>query len=152
MRYLGLAGAVALGLATPAIAADSQMIVKEAQGSVDDVANRLVAAAEQAGAMIVARVDHAQNAVSVKSELTPTTLVIFGNPKIGTPIIQSDRRAGLDLPIRVLIWQEGEATRIGYLDPAVLAERYELDEAAQASIEKMTGALDKLTGAAAAAK
>ncbi|MCP1199219.1 DUF302 domain-containing protein [Notoacmeibacter sp. MSK16QG-6] len=151
MKHIALAGAAALGIAGPVIAADSQMIVKEAQGSVDDVAGRLVAAAEQAGAMIVARVDHTQNAASIETEMPPTVLVIFGNPKIGTPIIQSDRRAGLDLPVRVLIWQDGETTRIGYLDPSVLADRYELDEAAQASIEKMTGALKKLTEAAAAA-
>ncbi len=152
MKYLGLTGAVALGLAGPAIAADSQMLTKNAEGSVDEVASRLVDVAKQAGAMIVARVDHAQNAASVEADMPPTVLVIFGNPEIGTPIIQSDRKAGLDLPIRVLIWQEGEVTKIGYLDPTVLASRYELDEGAKASIEKMAGALNKLTDAAATAK
>ena len=149
MRTRFAACAISVALVAPAIAADAQMIVNDANGSVNQVADRLTAAAEKAGAMIVARVDHAQNAASVDTDMAPTTVVIFGNPKIGTPIIMSDKRAGLDLPIRVLIWKEGDRTKIGYLDPAVLAERYDLDETAKESVRKMTGALEKLTAAAA---
>ena len=56
--------------------------------------------------------------------LEPTILVMFGNPKIGTPIIAADRRAGLDLPIRVLIWEEAGKTKLGYENPADLKSSY----------------------------
>nr|HMQ58321.1 DUF302 domain-containing protein [Rhizobiaceae bacterium] len=111
-------------------------------------ADKVVAAVEKAGATVFARVDHAAGAKAVGAELPATTMVIFGNPKLGTPIIAADRRAGLDLPIRVLIWDDGGKTMIGYEAPAELKARYAI-EGADASFDAMAGALDKLTGAAA---
>lgn len=75
------------------------------------------------------------------------TMVMFGNPKLGTPILQAAPQAGIDLPIRVLIWVEGGTTKIGYLDPAALKERYSVG-GADMSFKRMAGALDKLTNAA----
>ncbi len=95
-----------------------------------------------------ARVDHAAGAKKVDAELADATLVIFGNPKIGTPIMQSNLKAGLDLPIRVLIWSEGGKTQLGALDPATLKTRYALGESADGALGTMKGALGKLMGAA----
>jgi uncharacterized protein (DUF302 family) len=80
--------------------------------------------------------------------LPGATLVIFGNPKIGTPIMKSNIRAGLDLPIRVLIWEEGGKTMLGATDPDALKERYSVTGADKA-VMTMKGALGKLMGAAA---
>ncbi len=130
-----------------AFAADG-WITKKSTHDVATTADKLVAAAEGAGATVFARVDHQKGAMSVGSEIPGVTLVIFGNPKIGTPIISENPEAGLDLPIRVLIWDDGGQTMIGYLSPDELAKRYGLSESAGA-LKTMGGAAGKLTDKAA---
>lgn len=122
-------------------------ITKTSAHSVEETVAKLTAAIENAGAKVFAVVDHAAGATNVGQELAPATLVIFGNPAIGTPIMQGNIRAGLDLPIRVLVFEEARETKIGYLDPASLKERYDVSGADEA-FAKMTGALNKLTDAA----
>lgn len=129
--------------------AEDGWITVESPHSVSVTADKLAAAVEKAGATVFARVDHAAGAKKVDAELADATLVIFGNPKIGTPIMQSNLKAGLDLPIRVLIWSEGGKTQLGALDPATLKTRYALGESADGALGKMKGALGKLMGAAA---
>jgi uncharacterized protein (DUF302 family) len=130
----------------PAFAAND-WVVRDSASPVPETADKLIAAVEAAGAKLVARVDHAANATSVGASLEPTILVIFGNPKVGTPIIQADRRAALELPIRILIWQEGGRTRLGYRNPQSLKAEYGIKGADEAFVA-MTGALEKLTTAA----
>ncbi|WGF87403.1 DUF302 domain-containing protein [Marinivivus vitaminiproducens] len=134
-------------LSTASVAAED-WITRESASSVDATADRLVEAVEGAGATLFARVDHAAGAQSVGQELPPTTLVIFGNPKVGTAIMQADPRAGLDLPMRVLVWQEDGRTMIGYEDPEALKARYAI-EGADPSFATMAAALEKLTTVAA---
>jgi uncharacterized protein (DUF302 family) len=81
--------------------------------------------------------------------LRPTEVIIFGNPKLGTPLMQSDQRAGLDLPMKVLAWQDASGkVFIGYAGPAALKARYQLD-GQDTVLAAMTQALDGLTTAAA---
>ncbi|MGJ8570271.1 MAG: DUF302 domain-containing protein [Hoeflea sp.] len=127
--------------------AEENWIKKTSSVSVERTADRLVEAIENAGAKVFARVDHAAGAKSIDAELEDMTLVIFGNPKIGTPILQAEPRAGLDLPNRVLIWDDNGQTTIGYVDPAQLKQRYSVEGADQA-FDTMAGALGKLTDAA----
>lgn len=122
-------------------------IIKDSANDVAATADKLVAAVENAGAKVFARVDHAAGAKSIDAELAPMTLVMFGNPKLGTPILQAAPQAGIDLPIRVLVWDDNGQTKIGYLEPAALKARYNV-EGADKSFEMMTGALGKLTDAA----
>ncbi len=123
-------------------------ITQESANSVSVTADKLAAAVEKAGAKVFARVDHQAGAKSIGDELPGATLVIFGNPKIGTPIMKSNIKAGLDLPIRVLIWEEGGKTMLGTTDPDALKERYSI-EGADKALMTMKGALGKLMGAAA---
>ena len=143
-----VATALVLTASVAAASAADGWIVKDSAKSVTDTADALVAAVENAGATVFARVDHAAGAASIDAELAPMTLVMFGNPRIGTPILQAAPHSGIDLPLRVLIWDEDGATRIGYLDPAELKARYDV-EGADGAFETMTGALGKLTDAAA---
>ena len=78
------------------------MIRKQSQFDVGETLDRLEATIKAKGINPVARVDHAAAAKSVELELRPTQVLIFGNPKVGTALMQSDQRAGLDLPMRVL--------------------------------------------------
>jgi len=149
-RKLKFAAAAATLLMATSVSARAEdgWIVKTSAASVEETADKLVSAVENAGAKVFARVDHAAGAKSIDAELSDMTLVMFGNPKIGTPILQAAPRAGLDLPNRVLIWDDEGETRIGYLDPAELKARYKVEGADQA-FDVMTGALGKLTDAAA---
>lgn len=147
-RLKTMALALAVGLIATVGAKADAWIVKDAVAPVSETADKLVAAVEGAGATLFARVDHAAGAQSIDAALAPMTMVMFGNPRIGTPIIQAAPQAGLDLPIRVLIWDDGGTTKIGYPDPQVLKARYDVQGADEAFM-MMAGALDKLTTAAA---
>lgn len=148
MRTTVFAAMAALGLALPAAAAD--LIAKPSPHSVADTAARFVAAVEGAGAKVFAQVDHAAGAASIDAELRPTVMILFGNPNIGTPVMQADQAAGIDLPLRMLVWEDAEGqVSIGYLPPTELAARYDVPEDLKA-LQMMAGALDKLTSAAVA--
>ncbi len=123
-------------------------IIKDSNNSVSDTADKLVKIIEGAPPKLFARVDHAAGAKSVDMELADSTLIIFGAPQIGTPIMQQNIMAGLDLPIRVLIWDDNGQTKIGYLDPEALKARYAIDGAEKA-FEGMAGAIAKMTDGAA---
>jgi uncharacterized protein (DUF302 family) len=118
-------------------------VVKSSPHSVPVTVEKLTSAIERAGASVAAVVDHAAGAKKTGMDLPPTTL------KLGTPLMQQNRQVGIDLPMRVLVWQDGDATKIGYLSPESMASEYGI-AADDASIKKMVGALDKLTNAATA--
>jgi len=120
--------------------------------SPDDVAStmdRLVAAVEGAGLGIFARIDHQANAHGADLELRPTQVLVFGNPKAGTLLMQSNQAIGMALPLKVLVWEdEGGQTWVGYLRPAQLLEDFGITDR-DALLEKLTEALEGLAGAAA---
>lgn len=146
----GLAAGVIAISATAALAQEDWIVV-ESPHSVTVTADRLEAIIDKAPPTLFARVDHAAGAKKAGLELQDATLLIFGAPAIGTPIMQQNIEAGLDLPIRVLIWDEDGQTKIGYLDPQALKARYGIDGADKA-FKGMAGALEKFTSGAAAAE
>lgn len=149
IRKTVLATATASALALPAAA---DMIDKVSPHSVADTMDRLVMAVEGAGATVFARVDHAAGAAKVDMELRPTQTLIFGNPKLGTPAMLDAQTAGLDLPMRVLAYADGEGVvHMTYHDPADFAATHGLPDDAK-YIAMMTGALGKLTDKAIAAE
>jgi uncharacterized protein (DUF302 family) len=107
-----------------------------------DTMDRLAAAVTERGMMILARIDHAAGAASVGIELRPTEVLIFGNPRTGTPLMQAARTIGIDLPIKVLVWQdESGETWLGYNDLAWLAKRHGIDVGSNPGLATMSGAL-----------
>ncbi|MBD3662454.1 DUF302 domain-containing protein [Sulfitobacter aestuariivivens] len=148
MKRAALVAAVTA--ATLALPASAEMIEKVSPHSVSETIDRLASAVEGAGATVFARVDHAAGAAKVEMELRPTQLLIFGNPKLGTPAMQGNQTAGLDLPLRVLAYADGEGVvHLTYHAPVDLAAAHGLPADAE-YIAKMTGALDKLTSKAIA--
>jgi uncharacterized protein (DUF302 family) len=140
---------LALVFMAPAQAAEPALIVKESRLGVKETLDALAAALEAKGIKVAARIDHAAGAKAAGMELRPAEVIIFGNPKLGTPLMQADQRAGLDLPMKVLAWQDASGkVFIGYADPAALKARYQLD-GQDAVLAAMTQALDGLTNAAA---
>jgi len=98
---------------------------------------------------IVAEVDHAQNAASVGKELGPTKIIFFGKPNLGTPLMQESQTIGLDLPQKILVWEDAEgAVHLSYNDPEFLRQRH-LITGSDTEIQKITNALHNITNAAA---
>src|SRR6056297_486353 len=146
-RYLAAAAISLAGL--PAFASDDDLMMVQSSSDVATTMDRLEAAVTEAGANVMARVDHAAGAASVDMDLAPTQVLIFGNPKIGTQAMQDDPVAGLFLPMKVLVYQDGAGqTWLAYEDPKEMFDNLAISDDA-GYIKMMTGALGKLTGKAA---
>lgn len=105
------------------------MIVKRSTVGQQITVARLVAAIEHRSLTIFARIDHAEQARQVNLDLLPVEVVVFGDPRVGTPLMVSDPRVGIDLPLRMLVWSDGTPeSLVGYHDPRELASGYELNE------------------------
>ena len=96
--------------------------------SVDATVTKLADVLTAKGMTIFSTINHQQGAIKAGLDLRPTVLVIFGNPKVGTNLMQCDQRIGLALPLKMLVWQdEAGATWLGYWAPANLSHEYNLD-------------------------
>lgn len=147
MRVLITAMFIIILAFSPALAADG-MVTKPSAFSVAETIDRLEKAARELDLVIVARVDHAAAAAKVGLELRPTVLLIFGNPKGGTPLMQSAPSIGLDLPLKALAWQDAAGrTWLAYNNPEWLAQRHGVAGRAEL-VKGMSNALDQLTEAA----
>ena len=104
--------------------------------------DRLRAAIEKRGMTVLARIDHAAAATQVCLTLRPTEVVIFGNPRAGTPLMQVAQTMGIDLPLKILVWQDGEdKTWLSTNDPKWLAKRHGVDAGTERVADAMTAAL-----------
>lgn len=75
---------------------------------------------------VFAQIDHASGARAVGMDLPDEAVIVFGNPRVGTPLMQDDPRVGIELPLRMLVWDGGDAVRLGYNDPRTLADTYDV--------------------------
>ena len=147
MKILTAAVATAFVL-TAGQAYASDLVTKPSSHSVGVTVDRLVAAVKGAGAKVFARVDHAAGAKSVGMDLRPTQMLMFGNPKLGTPALQAAQTSGLDLPLRVVVYQDKSGqVLVAYHSPAKLAQDHGMPADAEV-LKKMTGALNNLTNKA----
>ncbi len=137
----------ALAIATSPAFAD-EFAERHSADGVAVTMDRLVAAVEGAGATVFARVNHGGGAASVDMELVDAELLVFGNPMLGTPALQDDIRAGLVLPLRVLVYGDGEGSVITWETPESMFSDLEIGDEAP-YLDRMNGALSNLTAAAA---
>ncbi|NJL61169.1 MAG: DUF302 domain-containing protein [Methylacidiphilales bacterium] len=87
----------------------------------------------------IPKIDHAAGAKSINQELRPTQLIIFGNPAAGTPLMQCNQTAGIDLPQKALIWQDEQGqVWFGYNSPKYLMARHQLKDCGEEAIQKLT--------------
>lgn len=147
MRIL-IATLMALATAVSAVAAD-ELAIKPSKHSVKETLDRLTETLKSKGITPVARVDHAAAAKAAGLELKPTEVLLFGNPKLGTPLMQTNRHSAIDLPMKVLAWED-DAGRvwIAYTPPETLKARYKI-EGRDEVLKSMAGALEAFTNAAA---
>ena len=123
------------------------MIVKRSASGYADTVSRLAEAIDQRNLTVFARIDHAAAARAVGLELASEEVVVFGNPRAGTPLMRSDLRVGIELPLRILAWEDEEGALLGYRDPRELARDYDVGENRDA-LEAMASLLDALVTAA----
>jgi uncharacterized protein (DUF302 family) len=113
--------------------------------------DRLVAEISAKGMTVFARIDHAGGAAAVGLTLPPTELIIFGNARGGTPLMQSAQTVGIDLPLKALVWQDAAGkTWISYNEPGWIAQRHGITDA-QPVVNKMTDLLSAISTKAAGA-
>lgn len=122
----------------------TELTTKVSPRSVTDTVSRLTGILAAKGMKVFAVIDQSAEASQVGLHLRETTLVLFGNPAAGTPVMAAVPLAAIDLPLKVLIWDDGGSTKVTYYTPAALAARHELpaDLAANlAGIDPLTDAL-----------
>jgi uncharacterized protein (DUF302 family) len=111
--------------------------------------DRLEAEIKARGMTVFARVDHAAGAASVGLPLRPTELLIFGNAKAGTPLMQADQAMGIDLPLKALVYQDASGkVWLAYNDPSWLAARHGLGETVAPNVAAMAAALQAVVAKA----
>lgn len=114
-----------------------------------DTMNRLDTAVKAKGMTVFARIDHAAGAMAVGLPLRPTEVLIFGNAKGGTPLMQSVQTIGIDLPLKALVWQDAAGdTWLSYSDPDWLAKRHGLSSGTETAVGTLAAALAALAKAA----
>jgi uncharacterized protein (DUF302 family) len=107
---------------------DDQLVTKVSPRSVDDTVARFTEVLAAKGVKLFAVIDHSGEAEAAGLELRDTKLVIFGSPAAGTPVMVSAPLAALDLPLKVLVWEDERTTKLSYTSPAALAGRYGLND------------------------
>ena len=124
-----------------------KLVIKTSAFSVTETLDRLTSMLTDKGITVFARIDHAAGAAGTGAKLGPTQVLIFGNPKLGTPLMQSNPQIGLDLPMKVLAYEEGGKVYLVYTHPDVLKAQHGITDRDEV-FAGMAGALDKLTTAA----
>lgn len=123
------------------------LVVSASSRDPAETMRRLIAAVTEKGLMVLAHIDHAAAAAKAGLVLAPTDLLIFGNARGGTPLMQAQQTMGIDLPLKALVWQDPDGkTWLGYNDPGWLAARHGVEN------HKLVGAMrEMLAGLAAKA-
>ncbi len=148
IQSLCLSIALILPLSLSATVSAAELIKKPSPHSVKQTIDQLEAAVKKAGATVFARINHANGAKKAGLTLRPTEMLMFGNPKLGTPAMNLAQSAGLDLPLRVVAFEDRDGkVHLAYHAPNELSKTHGIPVDANV-LKKMTGALDKLTNAA----
>jgi uncharacterized protein (DUF302 family) len=116
----------------------------------EETMNRFEAEVRAKGMIAFAHIDHAAGAAAVGLSLRPTELLIFGNARGGTPLMELAQTAGIDLPLKVLVWQDASGvTWLSYNDPTWIAKRHGLHSEVGATVRVLTAALNQMSRSAA---
>jgi uncharacterized protein (DUF302 family) len=128
----------------------SGLITVESRFGVKETIDRLVETVQRAGLFVFARIDHSAGARDAGFSLRPTELLIFGNPKGGTPLMLDRQISGIDLPVKALAWEDEDGkVWLSYSDPHWIAERHRLGEKSDQAVKAMAAGMEKVITAAA---
>ncbi len=125
--------------------ADAGVITKASPRPVRTTVDRLVELLGTKGIKVFTVIDQRAEARTVGLDLRETTLVVFGNPVAGTPVMQAVPLSALELPLKVLVWADGDrGTQVSYADPSAVAARYSLAPEQAAVLEGLHGLTDSV--------
>src|SRR6185437_6121861 len=126
------------------------LITIQSNYSVEETIDKFASIVQSKGMTVFARIDHADNAIKEGMQLRPTQLIIFGNPKAGTVLMQDKQTSGIDLPIKALAWQD-EAGKIwlSYNDTNWIADRHDLTEKSSSVVKAIEEGLALISNAVA---
>jgi uncharacterized protein (DUF302 family) len=128
------------------------LVTLESRNPAVETAERVKAEIEKRGMSVFARVDHAAAARAAGMELRPTEVLLFGNPRAGTPLMQADQTIGIDLPLKLLVWEDADGKAwVAYNDPVWLGARHGLPASEGERLKAMAAGLQAIATAAAAA-
>ncbi len=148
MKKIILTALLALCLTVPAAASDGVITIQSFYNA-KETADRMVSILKDKGMTVFNRIHHSKAAAKVGIKLGYTELIIFGNPKVGSPLMQCERLVAIDLPQKAVIWQdENGLVWVSYNDPGYLVKRHQIDGCTEV-IEKVKNALAGITKAAA---
>jgi uncharacterized protein (DUF302 family) len=134
------------------MAAEGLITIASKYGPVETM-NRLEAEVKGKGLTEFAHIDHAAGATAVGLGLNPTDLLIFGNAKGGTPLMQAEQTVGIDLPLKILVWQDAAGqTWVSYNDPHWLAKRHGIEATSATVVNGLANVLASMAQAAAGAQ
>ncbi len=126
------------------------MIVSESAFDYERTCRSIIDSIARRGLVLFAQIDHAAGAHDVGLELADEQVIIFGHPRTGTPLMRADPRIGIELPLRLLAWSQGERVLVGYSDPREWPSSYAVGDHASI-LEAMAGLLEEIAGEATAA-
>ena len=126
-----------------------ELTIVEVDGDVPSAVARIEHALHESGITVFARIDHGAGARAAGLELPDEVVLVFGDPAVGTRLMQADPRVGLDLPLRMLVWARDGRTAVGYRDPRGL-DVTPAPAAVRTVLEAMHGLLDRVAHVAAA--
>jgi len=148
MRKIIFGVLAVLFIVTPVVAADGVIDVLSAN-NVEVTADKMESILNKKGMTIFNRISHSQNAANIGIKLRKTELIIFGNPKVGSPLMECQQSVAIDLPQKALIWEDDkDQVRISYNDPRYLEKRHNIN-GCKATIAKIEKALAGITKSAA---
>jgi len=126
---------------------EDEVITKFSPHSVTATVSRLAGLIDSRGMRLFAAVDQREEARRVGLELRETVLVLFGSPAAGTPVMEAAPLAALDLPLKVLIWADGDQTKVSYYSPSALATRHHLSQDLAGKLAGINAITDLLVSA-----
>jgi len=133
-------------IVTSMITQDGGVITKVSSSSVGETVARLSAVVAAKGMKVFAVIDHSAEARNVGLDLRETKVVMFGSPQAGTPVMVAEPLAALDLPLKVLIWSDGDQTKVSYTSPSALGARYGLADELAARLAGIDAVTDAIIG------
>ena len=127
-----------------ALAADNGIISKPCKYAVAECLNRLEAVLKSKGVAVFARIDHSAEAEKAGLKMRPTQLLVFGNPKAGTPLMNASPSIAIDLPMKALAWEdESGKAWVGYNSPAYLKQRHDVKDELVKNLAVIGGLVDQ---------
>jgi uncharacterized protein (DUF302 family) len=141
--FAPLLGLLSLCIMPEAGAADNGLVSKPSKYSVADTINRVETVVKAKGMTVFARIDHAAEAEKAGLKMHPTQLLIFGNPKGGTPLMQANPTIAIDLPMKALAWEDDNGkVWLSYNAPAFLKNRHDVKDELAKSLSGIVGLMD----------